>query len=150
MTINDIQRAALALFACREAGRGASAEQMQAIALCVRNRVRQGWHDGKWMKVIEHADEVRANPPGPRVEIDPDDKNFQRFVRDIDEVYFSRRDWQKNPSGEQMPSLDEAIGQATYWAFINQPITKWFEQHVIGDPQNHPQHTSMGLMLFFN
>lgn len=150
MTINDIQRAYLALFAAREAGSGASAEQMMAIACCIRNRVRQGWHDGDWMKVIEHAAEVRANLPGPAVALDANDKNFQRLVKDIDEIYFSRRDWRRDPSGEAMPSMEEAIGASCYWAFINQPFTNWFMENVLHDPENHPQRSNMGLMMFYD
>lgn len=151
MTMNDLQRAYLTIFAAREAGRRASADQMKAIAMCVRNRVRQGWHDGDWIKVMEHAGEVRANIPAPfLVELDGNDRNLQTLARDIDDIYFSRRDWTRQPSGEEMPSLDEAIGNACYWAFINQPFTSWFEQHILQDPANHPQKTSMGLMMFYD
>jgi hypothetical protein len=149
MTMNDIQRAYLAIFAAREAGARASSDQMMAIAMCVRNRVRQGWHDGDWMKVIEHAGLTRAHPPGPAVELDANDRNFQNLARDIEEVYFSRRDWTKQPSGEQMPSLDEAIGNACFWAFINRPYTGWFTDHILHDATNHPQKASMGLMMFY-
>lgn len=150
MTMTDLQRAALALFAAREAGPRASADQMLAIAMCIRNRVRQGWFDGDWLKVIENAGDTRANLPGPAVQLDPNDKNLQRLARDIDEVYFSRRDWAKNPSGDPMPSMDEAIGKATYWAFINQPFTVWFLENVIHNPEQHPQNAQMGLMMFYD
>lgn len=149
MTINDIQRAYLAIFAAREAGQNASSEQMKAIACCIRNRVRQGWHDGDWMKVIEHADEVRANLPGPAVKLDTQDRNFQRLVRDIDDIYFSRCDWRKNPSGDPMPGMEEAIGAACYWAYVNQPFTSWFLDHVVHQPDSHPQRANMGLMFFY-
>jgi hypothetical protein len=148
MTINDIQRAYLAIFAAREAGPGASAEQMKAIACCIRNRVRQGWHDSDWIKVIEGAAEVRANLPGPAVQLDGQEKNFQRLIRDIDEIYFSRRDWQ--PSGDPMPSMEEAIGRACYWAFINQPFTTWFLDNVLHQPESHPQRANMGVMFFYD
>lgn len=148
MTMNEFQRAALAMFAAKEAGPGANADQMKGIAMCIRNRVRQGWHDGDWLKVIERAGDVRANEI-EYGELDSNDRDLQIFVRDIDEIYFSRRDWEKDPSGARMPALDEAIGNATYWSFINQPFTGWFRIQILNDPQNHPPRTQMGLMMFY-
>lgn len=149
MTLNDLQRAHLALFSAREAGPGASAEQMKAIAMCIRNRVRQGWHDGDWMKNIEHAQEYRAHDDAQLVILDADDRSFQRLIRDVDEIYFSRRDWDKDPSHDAMPSLDEAIGKCCFWMFLGRQVRPWFQTHIIGNPASHVQRTQMGLMLFF-
>lgn len=149
MTLNDIQRAHLALFSAREAGQGASIEQMQAIAMCIRNRVRQGWHDGDWMKAIENAQDYRAHDDIPAGKLESDNRSFQRFIRDIDEIYFSRRDWEKDPSRDPMPSLDEALGKCCYWMFLNRPIRNWFKSAIIENPQSHIQRTQMGLILFF-
>lgn len=148
MTLNDIQRAQLAVYSIKAAGQGASLEQMKAIAICIRNRVRQSWHDGDWLKNIEHADEVAAHLPGPRVLLDPDSRSFQVMIRDIDEIYFSRRDWEKSPSHAAMPSLDEAIGRCCYWAFLNRPFTPWFTEHIIHHDE-HKQRGTMGTMIFF-
>lgn len=146
MTSNDIQRAALALYSVRAAGQAASVEMMKAIAMCVRNRVRQSWHDGDWLKVIDHADDVAGNPPGPRVFLQPDDRSFQVFIRDVDDIYFGRRDWDKTPSRAAMPSLDEAIGKCCYWAFINRPLTPWFKEKIVA---SHKQGATMGTLIFF-
>ena len=149
MTLNDIQRAYLAMFAAREAGEGGALEQMKAICYCIRNRVRQGWHGGDWMQVLEHADEARGNPWRP-YRIDAGNRNFQRLIMDIDEIYFSRRDYDREPSNAKMPDLEEAIGKACYWLFLNAPVLPWFEQSILKDPKNHPQKSNMGLMLFFD
>lgn len=149
MTQRDIDRAHLALFAAREAGPRGTLEQMQAIAMCMRNRVRQGWHDGEWMKVLENADDYRAHDPGPHFPLDADNRSFQRLIRDIDEIYFSRRDWDKEPSYDKMPSLDEAMGKCCYWAFIDgRPFRPWFEANIIKS-RIHTQKAQMGLMLFY-
>jgi hypothetical protein len=149
MTLNDLQRAELACFAARAAGPDGCLEQMAAICYCIRNRVRQGWHDGDWLQVLEHADETAANLPGPRVILDANKRSFQRLLQDVDEIYFSRRDFTHHPSGDPMPALEEAIGNAVYWAFINQPFTAWFRENVIDDPANHRQKANMGLILFY-
>lgn len=150
MTLNDIQRAHLAMMAVREAGEGGALEQMKAICYCIRNRVRQGWHGGDWIQVLEHLDDARGNVvTGPRMVIDAGNRNFQRLIMEIDEIYFSRRDYEREPSNARMPDLEEAIGKACYWLFINQPVVSWFEDHILKDPKNHPQKANMGLMLFF-
>jgi hypothetical protein len=92
LTLNDINRAQLALFAARAASAGAALEVMKMIALCVRNRVRQGWHDGQWLTVMEHADEAEANLPGPRVYLDPNQRPLQRMMADVDDIYYGQRD----------------------------------------------------------
>lgn len=149
MTLHDIQRAQLACFAVQESGPRGSLDQMKAIAFCIRNRVRQGWYDGDWLRVLEHADEVRGNDPWPRIPLNGDDRSFQRLIADIDEIYFSRRDWVKDPSNTRMPDMEEAIGNACYWLFIHRPATAWFQENILAQPGNHPQHAGMGVMLFF-
>jgi len=149
MTIGDVQRAYLAIFAAREAGLNASADQMKAIAMCIRNRVRQGWENGDWIRVMERSCDTRANLGRPLAEIDVSDRDFQIMARDVDEIYFSRRDWQKEPSRQSMPDLDEAIGNAVFWGFIDYPFTTWFTEKVIKDQKNHPQKSGMGVMLFY-
>lgn len=148
-TMNEFQRDVLALFAAKEAGPGASADQMKAIAMCIRNRVRQGWHGGDWMQIMEHHNDVRGNDEFEWAELSIEDRNLQILVRDIDEIFFSRRDWEKDPSRERMPGLDEGIGDATYWAFINYPFTEWFRAHILHDHQNHKLKAQMGLMVFY-
>ena len=111
--------------------------------------MRQGWHEGEWLQVLEHAEEVAANLPAPRIYLEAGNRSFQRLIQDVDEIYFSRRDFQNDPSGDAMPSMEEAIGKACYWAFINQPFTVWFRENIIGDPENHPQKANMGLLFFY-
>lgn len=149
MNMNDINRAHLALFSAREAGPEGSAEQMRAIAICIRNRVRQGWHESDWMKNIEHAQHYRAHEEIPSEPINPENRSFQRLIRDIDEIYFSRRDFVKEPSHDPMPSLDEAIGRACFWMYVNRPVRDWFKLAIIGNPSAHAQKAQMGTMLFF-
>lgn len=149
MTLHDFQRAQLVDFAVRESGPDGSLDQMKAIAYCIRNRVRQGWYEGSWLQVLEHAAETAGNPSGARTPLDIDNRSFQRMMSDVDEIYFSRRDYAREPTGARMPELEEAIGNAVYWAWVNRPFTPWFEERILRDPKNHPQHASMGVMFFF-
>jgi hypothetical protein len=149
LTLHDLQRAQLVAVAFDEAGPGGSLEQMRAIAMCIRNRVRQGWYDGDWLEVIENMQSTAANLARVHVPLDGNNRSLQRLIADIDEIYFSRRDYVREPSGQKMPDLEEAIGNAVYWAFINQPFSPWFKIHVLDDPSHHPQKANMGLLFFY-
>lgn len=154
MTLNDVQRAALALFAARAAGKGASLEQMKAIAYCIRKRVWDGWHDGSWLSVIEHADEALANPPGARFYLDVNSRILQRLISDIDDIYFSSRPsssptYESKTAQQYMPEgAFDAVGKCCYWLFLNQPIRPWFQENVLNRPEQHSHRAQMGLMLF--
>lgn len=158
MTLNDVQRAALVLFAARAAGRQGSLEQMKAIAYCIRNRVRAGWFDGQWLTVMENAEDAAGNAPSERVLLDPNNRSLQRLVADVDDIYYGGRDGQRatqsKPAAQRFApeggDLEDAIGKSCYWCKINEPIRPWFKQHIIGQPEEHPNRATMGLMQFFD
>ena len=144
MTMNDLQRAALVLFAAREAGEGASLEQMKAICYCMRNRVRAGWHDGSWLASIEHADEVAAHDY-MTMRLDPANRALQRLTHDIDDICYGTGIETLAGEGD----LESSIGEQKFWMFLNRPPSSWFVKHIVKDQKNHPSHAQMGLMMFF-
>ena len=157
MTLTDAQRAYLVAFAFREAGEGASLEAMKAICYVLRNRVRAGWHDGNWIRVIERAPEHAAHAPGPHVELKPESREFQMLLRQIDDVYYQQNadDWTaQNPTsdGTQMLSLEESLCEKNhprlFWFFVNRPLRPWFKENIIGDKKNHKRTTTLGTMIF--
>ena len=160
MTLNDVQKAELALFAARAADAGASLEQMKAIAYCVRNRVRAGWHDGQWLTVMEHADEAAGNLPGPRVTLDPSSRALQRMIADVDDIYYRtgnreqgignrNQESQAQRFATEADDMADALGKCLYWCFIDQPMNPWFVDNVMNQPAEHPSRAQMGLMMFF-
>jgi hypothetical protein len=160
MTLNDAQRAALALFAARAAGQDASLEQMKAIALCVRNRVKAGWHDGQWLTVIEHSYETAGNLPLARVILDPNNRALQRLIADIDDIYYglaaystTAQNKATTPTAQRFApdagDLETAIGKCCYWAWVNRAFTPWFKENILDHPDRHPNRAQMGLMSFF-
>lgn len=156
MTLNDVQRAALALFAARAAGPDAALEQMKAIAYCMRNRVKAGWYDGQWLAVIEHAADAAGNPPQP-FHLDPNSRALQRLVADIDDIYYGARPSEQQrvqaPIAQryapQGGDLEDAVGKSCYWCWINQPLTPWFKDKILSQPAEHPSRAQMGLMALF-
>lgn len=151
MTLNDLQRAALVLFAVREAGSGASVEQMKAICYCIRNRVKAGWFPD-WITTLENADETAGNLPGPKAMVDVNSRAFQMLLRDVDDIYFAptgRADDETPGADEE--TLESALAKSKYWLFLGPGrfVSPWFEENIIHDPENHPSHANMGVMMFF-
>jgi hypothetical protein len=162
MTLNDLQRAELALFAARAAGLGASMEQMKAIACCIRNRARQGWHDGSWLRIMERAWETAGNLPGPHFELDPENRAFLRWLREADDVYFgydqggigrTEREREKLGGAQSVPPQasgpEDALKRAVYWAFIDRPLTVWFEGNILHGPSAHRDVANLGTLFFY-
>ncbi len=166
MTLNDVQRAELALFAARAAGAGASLEQMKGIAYCIRNRVKQGWHDGQWLTVMEHAEEAAGNLAEVRIYLDLSNRALQRLIADVDDIYYGSGSANGQDTGlkgqssaprtataqryaPQGGDLEEALGKCCYWARLNEPFTAWFRENVLDRPDAHPMRAQMGMMMFY-
>lgn len=151
MTQNDFTRAQLAAFCIREAGLSAPLEHMKAIALCMRNRVRQGWHGGEWLENIDEAGQYSAHSPGPRVSLDMKDRSQSRLVREIDEIFFSRPSdgFEASESAGESISLEESVAKSVYWGFVNRPFTDWFKSQILYKAEEHRQGTQIGLMMLF-
>jgi hypothetical protein len=147
MTPSEFQRAMLAQFALRAAGEGASGEQARAIAICVRNRVKLGMFDSI-LRAVEESEQYEANLPSMRVKLDLENRTTQRFIRDIDDVYFDNRDPNNKPEALSSDLMD-SLGKSVFWGFLNQPFTPWFRENVIDNPDLHPMRCQMGLMMFY-
>lgn len=144
MTIAEFQRAMLAEFAIREAGHDGPLDQMKAIAMCMRTRVREGWWDADWIQIIEHAHEVAGNPGhGSMTMLSLESRSAQRMIREVDEIFFSRSE--EADAG----TLEDAIGKSCYWLFMNRPIRPWFRANIIEAPKTYRQRSQMGLIMFF-
>lgn len=141
---------------------------MKAIAYCVRNQVKAGWFDGKWLTVMEHAFETAGNHPDASFYLDPDSRAFQRLVADIEDIYYGGRAMAEQSSIYGMPrpkeiegpapaqrfavmgsNLEEAIGKSCYWCWVNKPFTPWFKKNILDKPGQHYNRAQMGLMCFY-
>lgn len=147
VTPSDFNKAALAIFAAKAAGPGASFEQMKGICCCIRNRVREGW--GEWLDVIEAAEDDKANLPGPRVRLDTENKSLRRLMQEIDDIYYGGGSHQILGPGSEEGTLEDALERAVFWAFVNQPFQPWFVENVIHRPDNFPEVATMATMIFY-
>lgn len=148
MTLNELQKGALVLFAAREAIDTGSLSAMKAVCFIIRNRVKAGWHDGNWLTCIEYAPEVAGNlpPENPRI-LDLNERALQLLARDVDGIF----------QGTTMDDLASGFGDpgakgtrpALYYQFMNRPATPWFQKHIVNDRRNHAIRTRLDPMVFF-
>jgi hypothetical protein len=141
VTLDQLTRASLVLFAYQEGMQSGSLNVMKAILYTLRNRVRQGWHDGNWIEVMDCAGEVSGNEAAAKVPIDVYSRTFQMLMQSVDEIYFSNA-----INSDDVATL---TGDALYYVFANQPIRPWFVDNIIGDAKNHPRIAQTGMLMLF-
>lgn len=149
MTMSDFQRGQLAAFAAREAGPGASLEVMKGICYCIRNRVRAGWEDASWLSVIENAHLHAAHESDKVMPLNPENRELQRLLREIDDIYFGGRFANSPEEGMDLEgSLTEKDHEKKFWCFLNRPVRPWFQEHILNDKENHRSRTQLGILMF--
>jgi hypothetical protein len=145
MTLNDVQRAALVLYAARQVGADGNLEQMKAICYIIRNRQRAGWGDGNWLTVLEEAPNCAGNDPvDERLRLE--DRRLQALARDIDMIFYGQEDDEIaracSRQGKEIPPI-------FYWCFIHRPMREWFERVIAKDPDNHKQRAQIAFMYLY-
>jgi hypothetical protein len=140
MTIDQLQRAHLLLFAHREASASGSIDAMKAVCYIVRNRVRAGWHDGSWIDVIENADDVAGNEPAARATLDVYSRTFQMLMQSVDDIYYS----------SASDPVEAAVDEALYYQFADRPMRTWFTENILRHPQQHARRAHIGTLVLFN
>jgi len=140
MTLDQLQRAHVLIYAHGQAAHTGSLPAMKAVCYIIRNRVRAGWHDGSWIDAIEHADEVAGNAPGPRPRIDVYNRTFQMLMQWIDEMYYSS-------SSEEM---ETTVDKALYFQFMDRPLRPWFTDNILRQPKAHPRKVQIGSMVVYD
>lgn len=138
MTLNDLQRAALVMFAVRAGGPTASLDELKAICYVMRNRVTHGWAES-WLEVMEAAAESAGNLDYESSPLSLSDRRLQMLARDVDEIFY----------GEAAAPLLEVVGEQLFYCFINRPISPWFTENIIRDSENHPCRAQIGLMMLY-
>jgi len=143
----DVDRVLLVRYAVQEVGDRGSLEQLKAVCYCLRNRVRAGW--GDWIEVIEGANEMRANEPLEPTLIDISNRAYQRLLHDVDDIYFGHSQDRLTDGTSLEDTLCSSERPAFHWIFLDRPMTEWFKDNIAKYKENHPNISSMGLMMFF-
>jgi hypothetical protein len=140
MTLDQLQRAQLVVFAFQEAIATGTLDAMKAVCYVIRNRVRAGWHDGSWLDVMEHADEVSGNEPIPRTKIDVYSRVFQMLMQSVDDIYYASAD----------DNAQKVVDKALYYQFMDKPLRPWFNEAILRNPASHPRRAHIGPMVLFD
>lgn len=145
MTLNDLQRAALVMFAAREVGPEGSLDQMKAVCHVVRNRVKAGWGDANWFTVIENAHAAAGNEARARVVLDVNDRRLAMLARDVDEIFYGDA---QDEMGQLCAKIDKDRGPLLYWVFIDRPVLDWFRDNIVRLSGTHKQRAQVGNNLY--
>jgi hypothetical protein len=145
VTLNEIQRASLALYAARKAGPKGSLDQMRAICHVLKNRAQAGWADN-YLQLIEIAWMTEGNEPGSDRTLDLNDRCLQQIAKDVDEIYFGNADDEiSRICGRQ----DKSKGPLLYWVFVDRPTSSWFRENIASKPKEHYQRGILGFMYLY-
>ena len=140
MTLDQLQRAQLLMFAHQEAAYTGSLAAMKAVCYVVRNRVRKGWFDGNWIEVIENAEDAAGNMAPTPGKLDVFSRTFQMLMQAVDDIYYS------SASDE----VEKIVGEALYYQFVDRNLRPWFTDAILRDPANHARIAHIGTMVLFN
>jgi hypothetical protein len=145
MTLNDLQRAALVLFAARKAGPKGSLDQMRAICHVLKNRMQAGWADN-YLALIANADTGDGNDLSGEGQLDLNDRRLQQIAKDVDDIYFGAAD---DEISRLCARADKDKGPLLYWVFVDRPIKPWFRENIIARPQEHFQRGIVGFLYLY-
>lgn len=149
MTLTELQRAALILFAAREVGTDGSLDHMKAVCCILRNRVKAGWHDD-FLTAVEEAAAKGGNAQTQEpVKLNVNDRRLALLARDIEDLIFGSGNEIEAVCDEVKKEHGMAQGPILHWAFIDRPLSPWFEKTIAGDPANHRQRGQIGFMYLY-
>lgn len=141
MTVADFEKSLAALLAWREE-RPNGTNGMLGVLFVVRNRVKAGWNQGSWSRVIEAHNQFTSitmvGDPGTVTFPDPREPQFLQILQLVDSVYDNTR-------------LDNLTDGALYYYDPGPGVTPggWFEREIIGKPDIHPRCAKIGSTVYF-
>lgn len=139
VNVESFQRAQVAAFAYGQARHTGSLDCMKAVVCVFRNRLRCGWGDGTWQRLINSHAQYAGNVGGCVTEIELGDNLLRMLVRDIDDLYMGMSE---NDTGA-------VVKDALYYQFIDQEPNPWFVEKILHDPANHPRQGQIGPIALF-
>ena len=143
MTLNDLQRAAVVLFAAREAGPDGSLDQMRAICHVIRNRVQAQWCED-YLEAINGDWEI-SNISYGNFPVRLKDRNLALLTKEIEGIVYGQTD---DEIAKLCGRQDKEHGPLLYWSFIDRPMTEWFVQNIVRKPEEHRQRAQVGNNMY--
>lgn len=154
----------LALLAWREGNRLSPGceDAMLAIAFIIRNRVKGGWQNSDWLRVLEAIPVHAAEPPEAMFTFqmpDPWHPLWKRLLVACGEVYDGTmpdgltRTPDRFAMAQAAPGGDTArVNQqraAFFYANMQQPVREWFTRNIVELHDAHPRIGTVGNLTLF-
>lgn len=165
MNITDYVVSQLVTFAWREGRRlsPGSRDAMLGIAHVIRNRVRQGWEGGDWLRLIQKTNIHSASLPEEHDTTSlPDihDGDFRWLIQQVEQMYSgfspdvtggantrdlgsSRYDALHRPAPVDIPK------GALYYCDLNKITRDWFTEKIVREKEQHPRTLECYPITFF-
>jgi hypothetical protein len=140
-------KAQFALTAWRDGGHeGISG--MLATAFCIRNRVRAGFYNGDWLRVLSHHQDYAATDRTYSLEL-PDPRNyaFGLLLQEIDGIFAGTREDDITIPPHSMARQTPVV---LYYGNLADPnLRPWF-LNICRDHENHQRVATVGTLTFFS
>lgn len=133
MNLETYARAQIAGFCIGEAWHYGGVSYMLCIACILRNRVMAGM--GSWLEVVRDAPGLRGSAP-PAQLAEPSNSNVRIFLQKVEEIY-------SNPEAEDL------VNGGKFYIDTTQPRLKWFEENILGRPNEHRKVGQATPLYFF-
>lgn len=165
MNITDYVVSQLATFAWREGKRlsPGSRDAMLGIAQVIRNRVRQGWEGGDWLKLLQKAPNFSASLTEEHDNVslpDINDGDFRWLIQQVEQLYSgfapdttsgaSTRDLgaSRYDAVHKAAPIDVPKG-ALFYCDLNKITKPWFMEKIVREKEQHPRTMDCYPITFF-
>jgi hypothetical protein len=148
MTVKDLIVTEVALFSWREGSRlipGICPAAWRGIAHVLNNRLRAGWWEGDWLKVIAEAPK---HSPNLTEEMDfrslPDhwSREFRAHYEACEQIYENRLLDDVTTSANASPKYITGSGSVqagVYYCVLNRVTSPWFQDKILSHTNDHPR-----------
>jgi hypothetical protein len=136
---------------CYQDGYSEGIHGMLAVAFAIRNRVRAGFYNGDWIKVLSHHKDWSATLE-PYTEDFPDPRNhaFMMLLQEIDYIFAGdKEDDITRPKSETAKALAVDPPPVLYYAKLNEITNPKFLADICRRPDLHERIATVGALTFF-
>lgn len=158
-TVKDLIVSELALFSWRDGNRlipGVAPRAWIGIAHVLANRLRAGWFDSDWMKILFEAPKHSSS-----LEMDfrtlPGhwDRDWRQHYELCEQIYDNRLpdDVTTSANDSEYTTSAGIVRAGVYYCVLNKVTNPWFQEKILDHPDDHPRTAEVsggeGNLIFF-
>lgn len=161
MTVKDLVVTELALFSYREGNRlipGIAKGAWLGIAHVLNNRLKSGWWESDWLKIIWEAPKHSSSlilDMDFRTLPDHWNRDFRTHYEACEQIYDGRLQDDVTISADTSEYITETGSQrmGVYYAVLGKVSNPWFKEKILDHPEDHPRTAEIsggeGNLIFF-